>query len=55
MSDIEEAKKLLMAITRRTHNDMDITSAIRLLLSDYIERASGALADAAKLTPGKEM
>jgi hypothetical protein len=46
-----------MALTKQGLST-ELTSlhrAVMLLLVDYIQRASGALADAEKQTPGKEM
>ena len=48
MSELDEAKELLMTITKRTHSsilDESIISAIRLLLSDYIDRKAKHEAD----------
>ena len=57
MSDLEEAKELFMTLTKQAGvtEDASLQRAVVILLRDYIERASGALADAEKLTPSKEM
>ncbi len=57
MTDLDEAKELLMTLTKQgvRTEPTSLHRAVMLLLMDYIQRASGALADAEKLTPGKEM
>jgi hypothetical protein len=57
MSDLDEAKELLMALRKQgvSTEPTSLQRAVMLLLMDYIQRASGALADAEKLTPSKEM
>jgi hypothetical protein len=56
MSDLDEAKMLLGKIacadqTKLGTTDVTyVTLALELLLKDYIQRASGALADVQKLT-----
>lgn len=52
MSDLDEAKELLMALTKQgvSTEPTSLQRAVMLLLIDYIRRASGALADAEKLT-----
>lgn len=52
MSDLDEAKELLMALTKQgvRTEPTSLHRAVVLLLMDYIQRASGALADAEKLT-----
>ena len=57
MTDLDEAKELLMALTRQgvSTEPTSLYRAVMLLLMDYIQRASVALADAEKLTPSKEM
>ena len=57
MTDLDEAKELLMTLTKQgmSTEPTSLHRAVMLLLMDYIQRASGALADAEKLTPGKEM
>ena len=41
---------------RTEKGDSDVAGrAVMLLLTDYIQRASGALADAEKLTPSNDM
>jgi hypothetical protein len=57
MTDLDEAKELLMALTKQgvSTEPTSLQRAVMLLLMDYIQRASGALADAEKLTPSKEM
>jgi hypothetical protein len=54
MTDLDEAKELLMALTKQGVSK-ELHRAVMLLLMDYIQRASRALADAEKLTPSKEM
>jgi hypothetical protein len=52
MSNLDEAKELLTAITKRTHSsimDESVISAIRLLLHDYIERKAKDAEDRAVL------
>jgi hypothetical protein len=59
MSDLDEAKRLLEKIadankTRLGSTDVTyITLALEILLKDYIQRASWALADVEKLTPSQ--
>ena len=55
--DLDEAKELLMALTKQgvSKEPTSLHRAVMLLLMDYIQRASRALADAEKLTPSKEM
>jgi hypothetical protein len=49
MTDLDEAKELLMALTKQgVSTEPSLHRAVMLLLVDYIQRASGALADAAK-------
>ena len=57
MTDLDEAKELLMTLMKQgvSTEPTSLHRAVMLLLMDYIQRASGALADAEKLTPGKEM
>ena len=56
MTDLDEAKELLMVLTKQavSTEPTSLHRAVMLLLMDYIQRASRALADAEKLTPGKE-
>ena len=57
MTDLDEAKELLMALTKQgvSTEPTSVHRAVLLLLMDYIQRASGALADAEKLTPSNDM
>jgi hypothetical protein len=52
MTDLDEAKELLIALTKQgvSTEPTSLHRAVMLLLMDYIQRASGALADAEKLT-----
>ena len=56
MSDLDEAKMLLENIAYANQTKLGttdvtyVTLALELLLKDYIQRASGALADVQKLT-----
>jgi hypothetical protein len=53
MSDLDEAKELLMTITKGRHSsimDESVISAIRLLLHDYIERKAKDAEDHAALS-----
>jgi hypothetical protein len=54
MTDLDEAKELLMALTKQgvRTEPTSLHCAVMLLLMDYIQR--GVHADAEKLTAGKE-
>ena len=60
MSDLDEAKRLLEKIadankTKLGSTDVTyVTLALEILLKDYIQRASRALADIEKLTPSQD-